>query len=41
MGLEECSEAEFEEQVEGSTALEDGSLEFHFKEGRAEKWQRA
>ena len=41
MGLEEFSEAEFEERIEEITAFPDGSLEFHFKEGRAEKWQRA
>ena len=41
MGLDEFSEAEFEEQIEEITAFPDGSLEFHFKEGRAEKWQRA
>ena len=41
MGLEEFDEAEFEKQIEEITAFPDGSLEFHFKEGRAEKWQRA
>ncbi len=41
MGLEEFSETEFEERIEEITAFPDGSLEFHFKEGRAEKWQRA
>ncbi|MCI9298109.1 MAG: hypothetical protein HFI10_11805 [Lachnospiraceae bacterium] len=40
MGLEEFDEAEFERQVEGITALEDGSLEFQFKEGRTERWQK-
>ena len=41
MGLEEFDEAEFEKQVEGITALEDGSLEFSFYGGRKERWQRA
>ena len=41
MGLEEFDEAEFEKRVEGITVLEDGSLEFHFREGRTERWQRA
>ena len=41
MGLEEFRETEFEEKVEGITAFPDGSLEFHFKEGRAKRWQRA
>ncbi len=41
MGLEEFSEAEFEERIEEITAFPDGSLEFHFKEGRAKRWQRA
>ena len=40
MGLEEFSETEFETQVEGITVLKDGSMEFHFKEGRTERWQR-
>lgn len=41
MGLEEFDEAEFEKQIEEITAFPDGSLEFHFKEGRVERWQRA
>ena len=41
MGLEEFDGAEFEKQVEGITALEDGSLEFNFYGGRKERWQRA
>ena len=41
MGMEEFSEAEFKENVENITAFPDGSLEFHFKEGREERWQRA
>ena len=41
MGLEEFDEAEFEKRVESITAFSDGSLEFHFKEGRAKRWQRA
>ena len=41
MGLEEFDEAEFGKQVEGITALEDGSLEFNFYGGRKERWQKA
>lgn len=41
MGMEEFDEVEFENQVEGITALEDGSLEFNFYGGRKERWQRA
>lgn len=41
MGMEEFDEAEFENQVEGITALEDGSLEFNFYGGRKGRWQRA
>ncbi len=41
MGLEEFDGAEFGKQVEGITALEDGSLEFNFYGGRTERWQRA
>lgn len=40
MRLEEFDEAEFEKQVEGITALEDGSLEFNFYRGRKERWQK-
>ena len=40
MGLEEFSEAEFEKRVEGITVLDGGSMEFHFKEERTERWQR-
>lgn len=41
MGLEEFDEAEFEKQIEEITAFPDGSLEFHLKEGRTKRWQRA
>lgn len=40
MGMEEFSEADFGERVENITAFPDGSMEFHFKEGRTERWQR-
>lgn len=40
MGLEEFDEAEFEKQIKEITVLEDGSLEYHFYEGRTEQWQR-
>ena len=41
MGMEEFSEADFGERVKNITAFPDGSMEFHFKEGRTERWQRA
>lgn len=40
LGLDEFDEQSFAEQIEGITVLEDGSLEYHFYEGRTEKWQR-
>ena len=40
MGLDEFSEAEFGKQIEEIAAFPDGSLEFHFKEERTQKWQR-
>jgi hypothetical protein len=40
LGLNEFDEKAFAEQIEGITVLEDGSLEYHFYEGRTEKWQR-
>lgn len=40
LGLEEFDEQIFAEQIEGITVLDDGSLEYHFYEGRTEKWQR-
>lgn len=40
LGLEEFDEQVFAEQIEGITVLDDGSLEYHFYEGRTEKWQR-
>ena len=36
----EFDEAEFDRQVEKITVLEDGSLEYHFYEGRTERWQK-
>lgn len=41
MGMEEFDGAEFEKQIECITALEDGSLEYHFKEGGTKLWQKA
>ena len=40
LGLEEFDEAEFERQIEEIAALEDGSLEYHFREGRTQTWQK-
>lgn len=40
MGMEDFDGAVFSEAVDHITALEDGSLEFHFYDGRAERWQR-
>nr|DAY88182.1 MAG TPA: hypothetical protein [Caudoviricetes sp.] len=40
LGLEEFDEQGFAEQIEDITVLDDGSLEYHFYEGRTEKWQR-
>lgn len=41
MGMEEEFDgAAFSGAVDHITALEDGSLEFHFYDGRAERWQR-
>lgn len=41
MGLEGFDEAEFEKQIKEIRVQENGSLEYHFKEGRTEKWQKA
>jgi len=40
MGMEKFDGAEFDKAIDHITALEDGSLEFHFYNGRAERWQR-
>lgn len=40
LGIEKFSEAAFEEQIKEITVLPDGSLEYHFREGRTERWQR-
>lgn len=40
MGMEEFNGAAFSEAVDHITVLEDGSLEFYFNDGRAERWQR-
>lgn len=37
LGLEEFDEQAFTEQIEGITVTQDGSLEYHFYEGRTEK----
>lgn len=40
LGMEDFDGDEFAEQIDHITALEDGSLEYIFKDGRAKKWQR-
>lgn len=40
MGMEEFDAEAFREAVDYITALPDGSLEFHFYDGREERWQR-
>ena len=40
LGLEEFDEGEFERQIKDIVALEDGSLEYHFREGRTQTWQK-
>lgn len=40
MGMDEFDGAEFEKQIKGITALEDGSLAFEFKEGGTNQWQK-
>ncbi len=40
MGKEEFDGDEFEKQVQELVVLKDGSLEIHFYDGRAERWQR-
>ncbi len=40
MGMEKFDGAAFSEAIDHIMALEDGSLEFHFYDGRAERWQR-
>lgn len=40
MGMEEFDGAEFERQIKEILALEDGSLEYRFQEGRTETWGR-
>lgn len=40
MDMEEFDEAEFERQIKEIVVLEDGSLEYHFQEGRTQQWQR-
>ena len=40
MGVEEFDAGAFNEIVDHITAFPDGSLEFHFYDGRAERWQK-
>lgn len=40
LGLEEFDEAEFERQIKEIIAAPDGSLEYHFQEGRTQRWQK-
>lgn len=40
LGLRSFKESEFEKNIEKIVVLEDGSLEYHFYEGRTEMWQR-
>ena len=40
LGMEDFDGEAFTEQIDHITALEDGSLEYIFKDGRAKKWQR-
>lgn len=40
LGLRDFNEPAFEQNIEKIMALEDGSLEYHFYEGRTETWQR-
>lgn len=40
MEKEAFSETEFEQQIQKITVLENGDLQYHFKDGRIKKWQR-
>lgn len=40
LGLKDFKESAFEQNIEKIMVLEDGSLEYHFYEGRTETWQR-
>ena len=40
LGLDAFDGEEFERQIKEIVALEDGSLEYHFREGRVQTWQR-
>ena len=40
LGIKNFKESVFEENIEKIVVLEDGSLEYHFCEGRTETWQR-
>lgn len=40
LGIKDFKESAFEQNIEKIMVLEDGSLEYHFYEGRTETWQR-
>ena len=40
LGLRDFKDSAFEEDIEKIVVLDDGSLEYHFYEGRMETWQR-
>ena len=40
LGLRDFKDSVFEEEIEKIVVLDDGSLEYHFYEGRTETWQR-
>ena len=40
LGIKDFKESAFEQNIEKIVVLEDGSLEYHFYEGRTETWQR-
>jgi len=40
LGMDDFDGKAFTEQIDHITALEDGSLEYFFKDRRAKKWQR-
>lgn len=40
LGLRDFKDSAFEEDIEKIVVLDDGSLEYHFYEGRTETWQR-
>ena len=40
LGLNKFKESVFEQNIEKIIVLEDGSLEYHFYDGRVETWER-